>query len=132
MITVRHSGAADAGAVERHLNAALSEASIYRGRHEQHAGAETVLVAEIEGCVVGSLAYTSRDESWQVVRCHVEKEFRGVGVGDHLMDAFLGAARDAGVSRVGGEALPGDRATKNLFERNGLVARLILVERNLD
>jgi GNAT superfamily N-acetyltransferase len=67
-----------------------------------------------------------------VVRGHVEKVFRGVGVGDHLMDAFLAAARAAGVSRVGGEALPGDRATKNLFERNGLVARLILVERNLD
>jgi len=79
VITVRQAVASDAGAVERHLNAALSEASTYRGRHEQRAGAETVLVAEIEGCVVGSIAYTTEDESWHVVRCHVEKEFRGVG-----------------------------------------------------
>jgi hypothetical protein len=48
------------------------------------------------------------------------------------MEHFLASARAAGVRRVGGSALPGDRATKNLFERNGLVARLILVERGLD
>lgn len=132
MITVRQAVASDAGVVEQHRSAALSEASSYRGRHEQQDVAESVLVAEIGGYVVGSLAYVSQDDSWHVVRCHVEPEFRGVGAGDQLMDAFLGSARAAGISRVGGEALPGDRATKNLFERNGLVARLILVERDLD
>ena len=90
------------------------------------------LVAELEGVPIGSLTFTTASGSWNIVRCFVEPEFRGVGAGDALIEHFLMSAQAAGARRVGGSALPGDRATKNLFERNGLVARLILVEREID
>lgn len=132
MITVRSAQATDAATIARHEEASVLEASSYRGRPDPVAGAIASLVAVLDGVVVGSLTYTVDGISWIVVRCYVETEFRGVGAGDALVGHFLSAAHASGATRVGGSALPGDRATKNLFERNGLVARLILVERDLD
>ena len=132
MISVRPAQPADVGVLAAHDGASASEASAYRGRPEPVAGEREALVAELDGALIGSLTYTTVPGSWNIVRCFVEPEFRGVGAGDALIEHFLTAARAAGARRVGGSALPGDRATKNLFERNGLVARLILVERELD
>lgn len=132
MIVVRQAQPADAGVLAAHDEASVSEASAYRGRPEPIAGESEALVAEIDGVLIGSLTYTTGSGSWNIVRCFVEPDFRGVGAGDALIGHFLTSARAAGARRVGGSALPGDRATKNLFERNGLVARLILVEHELD
>ena len=132
MIIVRQAQPADAGVLAAHDEASAAEASAYRGRPETIAGEREALVAELDGVLIGSLTYTTASGSWNIVRCFVEPEFRGVGAGDALIEHFLMSARAAGARRVGGSALPGDRATKNLFERNGLVARLILVERELD
>lgn len=132
MIVVRPAQPADAGVLAAHDEASAAEASSYRGRPEPVTDGREALIAELGGVPVGSLTYTTSDGSWTVVRCFVEPDFRGVGAGDALMEQFLASARAAGMRRVGGSALPGDRATKNLFERNGLVARLILVERELD
>lgn len=131
MITVRSAQSAEAGTVTAHDTASALEASTYRGRPEPVTQATTALVAVLDGAVIGSLTYTVDQDSWHVVRCFVEPDFRGVGAGDALIEHFVSAARASGAVRVGGSALPGDRATKNLFERNGLVARLILVEREL-
>lgn len=132
MILVRPAQPADAGVLAAHDAASTTEASSYRGRPEPAATGTQALVAELDGAPVGTLTYTVEPGTWTVVRCFVEPEFRGVGVGDALVEQFLAAARGAGAGRVAGSALPGDRATKNLFERNGLVARLILVERGID
>ena len=132
MIVVRPAQPADAGVLAAHDEASAGEASAYRGRPEPVTEVREALVAELDGAPVGSLTYTTGSGSWTVVRCFVEPEVRGVGAGDALIEHLLASARAAGVRRVGGSALPGDRATKNLFERNGLVARLILVERELD
>ena len=62
----------------------------------------------------------------------VEPEARSVGVGEALIGALLDDAQDRGAAAVQSMALPGDRATKNFFESQGMVARAILVHRWLD
>jgi GNAT superfamily N-acetyltransferase len=63
---------------------------------------------------------------------YVEPGARAVGVGEALVEHRLDWARAAGCTGIEGFALPGDRDTKNLFERFGLVARAILVHRSLE
>lgn len=62
---------------------------------------------------------------------YVTEEARGVGLGEQLLTALLETAGAAGAHEIDASALPGDRDTKNLFERFGLVARLIVVSRRL-
>ena len=50
---------------------------------------------------------------------------RELGFGDALLAAAIAGARECGAVAVEGQALPGDRHTKNLYERAGIVARLI-------
>jgi len=57
---------------------------------------------------------------------------RELGFGDTLIEVATDAARAAGATVIEGEALPGDRETKNLYERAGITARLITVSRRLD
>jgi GNAT superfamily N-acetyltransferase len=63
---------------------------------------------------------------------YVTPDAREVGFGDALVEAAVAAARAAGAGVIEGHALPGDRDTKNLFERAGITARLITVSRRLD
>jgi GNAT superfamily N-acetyltransferase len=56
---------------------------------------------------------------------------REVGFGDALLDSALEWARSAGGRLLEGETLPGDRETKNLYERAGIKARLITVSTEL-
>ena len=62
---------------------------------------------------------------------YVLPEARGVGLGEALMEEVLSWATEIGACGVESVALPGDRATKNFFERYGLVARALLVHRRL-
>jgi GNAT superfamily N-acetyltransferase len=57
----------------------------------------------------------------------VTPEARELGFGDALLAAALEEARAAGAGVLEGHALPGDRDTKNLYERAGITARLITV-----
>lgn len=66
-----------------------------------------------------------------VTEIFVLKEMRGVGVGDALMSALLEWAQEHGADGIDSRAMPGDRNTKNFFEGNGLVARAIVVHRDL-
>jgi ribosomal protein S18 acetylase RimI-like enzyme len=62
---------------------------------------------------------------------YVDPEARGVAVGEVVMDAALEWAKERGCIGIDSLALPGNRDTKNFFERFGLVARAILVHRPL-
>ncbi len=62
---------------------------------------------------------------------YVDPGARGVGVGETLMNHLLDWCRAHGCFGVDSLALPGDRATKNFFESFGLVARAIVVHRQL-
>ena len=56
---------------------------------------------------------------------------RELGVGEALLRELLDAAVANAATEIEANALPGDRETKNLFERAGLVARLITVSRRV-
>lgn len=61
----------------------------------------------------------------------VEAGFRSVGLGDALMTELIAWAAAHGCRGIDALALPGMRQSKNFFERFGLVARAILVHRDL-
>ena len=61
---------------------------------------------------------------------YVEPAFRGVGVGEAVMDVLVDWARQRDCIGIDSLALPGDRETKNFFERFGLKARALRVHRS--
>ncbi|SVE39274.1 uncharacterized protein METZ01_LOCUS492128, partial [marine metagenome] len=94
----------------------------------------TVLLGTIDGTPVGYGLMTVRpvdDGSLQAVveELFVDPGARSVGVGEILIEALLADARSRGAVAIQSTALPGDRATKNFFESQGMVARAILVHR---
>ena len=84
-------------------------------------------VTELRPVVVGFLAIDLGEPVSSVEQVYIEPEARELGFGDALLAAAVDAARGAGASVFEGEALPGDRDTKNLYERAGITARLITV-----
>lgn len=62
---------------------------------------------------------------------YVASDVRELGLGDGLVTAAIEASRHAGAVAIDAYALPGDRETKNLFERSGLTARLLIVTKRL-
>lgn len=85
-----------------------------------------VWVAHIGDVVVGYLvAVLGSDLIIRVDQVWVTPEARELGFGDGLLEATIGAAKQRGAVAVEGQSLPGDRHTKNLYERAGIVARLI-------
>lgn len=105
---------------------------------EALAGAEgrRVAVGMLDDVVVGYAIVRpehlhDRSLLWVVTDIYVTPEARGVGVGEALMDAVVAGARQAGAEGIDSIALPGDRGTKNFFERYGLTARAIVVHKSL-
>jgi GNAT superfamily N-acetyltransferase len=85
-----------------------------------------VAVAYIGSAVVGYLvADLGVDRVVRVDQVWVTPGARENGFGDALLEFVIERARQAGAVAVEGQALPGDRHTKNLYERAGIVARLI-------
>ncbi|MFM8794420.1 MAG: GNAT family N-acetyltransferase [Acidimicrobiales bacterium] len=130
-ITVREGVRTDAELLEGHVADGAQEQSSHRGRRNAQPRPERFLVGEIDGSPCGTVGWVHDGGSLRIVHVFVEPWARGVGVGDSLMAALLHEAAGCGATAVNGSALPGDRSMKNLFERNGLVAREILVERRL-
>lgn len=89
-----------------------------------------VAVGHIDEVVVGYLvAVLGDDHIVRVDQVWVTPLARENGFGDALLEFVIGRAKDAGAVAVEGESLPGDRHTKNLYERAGIVARLITTYR---
>lgn len=92
-----------------------------------------VVVAHIDDVIVGYLvAELGDDDIVRVDQVWVTPEARECGFGDALLATAIDRARGRGAVAVEGQALPGDRHTKNLYERAGIVARLITTYRRLD
>ena len=91
----------------------------------------TVHVADLDGVVVGYLVLDRSADVARIDEVYVSPGAREVGFGDALVEAAVEAARAAGCRAIEGEALPGDRNTKNLYERAGITARLITVAKQL-
>jgi GNAT superfamily N-acetyltransferase len=90
-----------------------------------------VFVAYIDGVIVGYLVASRRDDVLVIDDVFVHVEARELGFGDAMLEAALAVGRQAGLRLLEGEALPGDRDTKNLYERAGIKARLITVSTEL-
>jgi GNAT superfamily N-acetyltransferase len=88
---------------------------------------QRVWVATLDDVVVGYLELQVHGHTAEVRQVYVHPEARELGFGDELLAAARAAARDAGCTVLEGTALPGDRDTKNLYERAGIVARKIVL-----
>ncbi len=62
-----------------------------------------------------------------ITHAFVEAEARELGLGDTLVEFAIARVREAGLAGIEAIALPGDRETKNLYERAGLTARKLTV-----
>jgi len=98
---------------------------------ESAIGVHEVYIAQIDDVVVGYLVARVDGSVLQVDEVFVHPEAREVGCGDGLLAAALNHGRTAGLRLLEGEALPGDREMKNLYERAGIKARLITVSTEL-
>jgi GNAT superfamily N-acetyltransferase len=150
---VRRARGADAGALETleaEARAALVDARGGVRWLEEHAvvgsgwatavETGTVFVAVLSDSVaddgvevlVGYLVLVVDGGVARIDQVFVTPGARELGFGDALVEVATDAARAAGAVVIEGEALPGDRETKNLYERAGITARLITVSRRLD
>ncbi len=87
---------------------------------------ERTTVALIDEVVVG-WCHTVLAAVAVVDWIYVTPEARELSLGEELLDDAIEAARSAGSARIESCALPGDRETKNMFERFGMKARLLTV-----
>jgi GNAT superfamily N-acetyltransferase len=91
-----------------------------------------VWVAHIGEVLVGYLVADHGDDGvLRIDQVWVTPEARENGFGDTLLASAIERGRADGAIAVEGQALPGDRHTKNLYERAGIVARLITTFRQL-
>lgn len=90
-----------------------------------------VFVGEIDDVIVGYLVASVIGDVMVVDEVFVLVEARELGFGDALLAEAIAAGRQAGLRLLEGEALPGDRDTKNLYERSAIKARLITVSTEL-
>ena len=85
----------------------------------------------VMGYLVAKLGQTNSGKIATIEQVFVTKDARNIGIGDALVSATIAWAKAESLVALDGFALPGDRETKNLFERSGLVARLITVTTDL-
>lgn len=94
-----------------------------------------VVIGTIDAVPLGILALrevrAAAGPAGDIAEIYVEPRARGVGVAEAMMDLAIGWTEASGMTGLGGRSLPGDRETKGLFERYGLVARSIEVYRSL-
>ncbi|MEZ5250978.1 MAG: GNAT family N-acetyltransferase [Ilumatobacteraceae bacterium] len=90
-------------------------------------------VAEIDGAAVGylHLHHPQGSPTGHVRQVYLDPEAREVGFGDELLAAAIARLRERGATAVESWALPGDRDTKNLFERAGVTARKLVVSKRI-
>lgn len=101
-------------------------------RWAQRCTESDVFVGHIDDVVIGYLvADLGEDGIVRIDQVWVTPGARELGFGDELLATAIESARARGATAVEGQALPGDRHTKNLYERAGIVARLITTFRRL-
>ncbi|HUF96878.1 MAG TPA: GNAT family N-acetyltransferase [Ilumatobacter sp.] len=89
-------------------------------------------VAHIEPVAVGYIVVAYEGDLVRIDEVYVSPGARELGFGDELLATAINAAREHGARILDADALPGDRNTKNLYERAGIKARLITVSTPLE
>jgi len=85
----------------------------------------------VVGVGAGHVVNAGAERVGVVDSCYVEAGARGVGVGTALAGSLLDWFVTRCCVAVDAPALPGDRASKQLFESQGLSARLLVLRRRL-
>ena len=138
---VRPAGPADAVRSQELFEAARREVERSRGGAELLAadiptGVEhLVLLGSLDevplGFAAGWVAERGGQRVGQLAGVYVEPAARGVGLGSALVEGMIDWFSRSNCDAVDAPALPGDRATKQLFEQSGLRARLLVLHRPL-
>lgn len=89
-------------------------------------------LAHIDEVVVGYIVVSFEGHLVRVDEVYVSPGARELGFGDELLAIAISSATERGALTLDAEALPGDRNTKNLYERAGIKARLITVSTPLE
>ncbi len=134
MIVIREAVASDEARLALIRTAAEAEADRYRGRRLAPGPSSEgfVLVGGVDDQVWGSLECSRVGPStWSIDRVHVLEDARSIGIGDALVRRCTEEVLRRGGTELVSSAQPGDRSLKNLFERNAMVARTIVVGRVL-
>lgn len=95
-------------------------------------GAGNVIVAVVDEVPIGYLRFHAHDAVLYVDDVYVHPEARELGFGDALLALARAIGLERGARRLQAEALPGDRDTKNLYERASITAKRIIVSAPLD
>lgn len=129
-VFVRSASAENEQEIASHITLSKEESSQYRGSIDFHSDSLPTQswVAGLGTSVLGSCSVTQvNNKRWHITHVYVIPDAREIGLADAMIMRILEEAQSAGLEWVSGQALPGDRSTKNLFERHGLVAQSITV-----
>ncbi|MFM8522437.1 MAG: GNAT family N-acetyltransferase [Acidimicrobiaceae bacterium] len=85
----------------------------------------------VMGYLVAKLSQTKSGKIATIEQVFVTKDARNVGIGDALVSAAIAWAKAESRVALDGFWLAGDRETKNLLERSGLVGGFITVTTDL-
>ena len=97
-----------------------------------------VLLAELEGRVVGLLSYSTRPDLYHAAdACYVEELVvhegaRGHGVGSALLEGFLSRLDGATCAEVSVAAAPDNSPALHLYRSRGLDGESVLLEMHLE
>lgn len=134
-VEVRLATSDDSSDIDAIRRSAAAEAPRHRGERAPlpSGTAESfVLLGRLGDTTWGALECATVDGArWIIGLVHVLESARKVGIGDALLVRCAEEVRSRGGTHLASSAQPGDRELKNLFERHGLVARTILVGRDL-
>ena len=146
LFTVRKAQPLDASSVSALEQQCVRESQSFRGSAQLLAEApfigsdfdkvlsntgRLVLVVESSGDLCGFADMKITDSVVMVRRVYISEAVRELGAGASLIDELRIHAKALGCTRIDAYALPGDRLTKNLFERAGMKARLLIASSEL-
>jgi hypothetical protein len=135
-IFARLASETEVGVVQKYAAMAFAESTKYRGHMDFRplaATGDTITIVGGAGVTIfGTVSlYDAGEGRWFVNVLFVEPIAREVGIGNAMIALALEELRRHKAKNINAAALPGDRSTKNLFERHGLVAQMITVGKQL-
>lgn len=85
---------------------------------------ENLLVAELDGVVVGTIAYQRYDkETAEIKRLYVNSNCRGLGIANKLLDAIIENIKEKGYTKLYLETWKQLESGRRFYEKNGFVIR---------
>lgn len=128
-VSARDSAAEQRGGPEHLAETPAADRDGWRARLATPAW--NVWLATYDEVPFGYLSALLDDGVLRVEAVWVDPGVRELGLGDALLAAAIDSARSQGATTIEAVALPGDRATKNLYERARIKARALILSASL-